>query len=209
MMAPRTRPAGPLDHTAIAGVHRSAFPGFFLTRMGAPFLAAYYGIVADFPGGILLVAEDGGRLAGFVSGFLDPCRFYEAMSAARGRLLWPTLRGVLRDPLLLPLILANRRRVGDAARPEGPGAALDCELSSIAVHPDAQGKGLGRELVRSFFDAAAERGARSVLLTTDDLNNDRAHEFYRGLGFERVGEPEHRGARVMARYVYRFGPASP
>ncbi len=196
-----TRCSNLKDLPSIIEIHKSSFDGFFLTRMGAPFLRAYYGIVADYSGGILLVTEHGGQPVGFVAGFVDPARFYASLSANKVRLLWPTLRGLLCDPRLFPLVLANRRRVGQIFEARSPKWEVESELSSIAVHPLAQGKGAGRELVRAFLDLSVQRGVQSVRLTTDATDNGRTRAFYSGLGFHQTGVTFVRRGRTMVEYV--------
>ncbi|WP_407050170.1 GNAT family N-acetyltransferase [Methyloraptor flagellatus] len=52
-------------------------------------------------------------------------------------------------------------------------------LGPLAVHPDFEGKGAGRALVRAALAAAAERGHEIVLLVGDE-------PYYGPLGFEHV-----------------------
>lgn len=85
------------------------------------------------------------------------------------------------------------------------------ELHPLAVHPDRQGRGVGRALVADLEEQVRLRGASTVLLGTDDeaamtslggvdlypdplehlrtLRNLRRHpfEFYRKLGYSVVG----------------------
>ena len=60
---------------AMAKLHVSAFPGFFLTSLGQPFLRLLYEGFLAHPQGICLVAEDAGNVVGFVAGTMDPCGF--------------------------------------------------------------------------------------------------------------------------------------
>lgn len=55
-------------------------------------------------------------------------------------------------------------------------------LQRIAVHPDHQGAGLGRVLVRGSMAWARRSGARTMLLNTQP-GNDRAAALYRSEGF--------------------------
>ena len=85
------------------------------------------------------------------------------------------------------------------------------ELHPLAVHPDMQGRGIGRELVIDFERKVTERGALTIVLGTDDesgmtslsavnlyenlpdrlahVENLRGHPFgfYERLGFTVVG----------------------
>ena len=61
------------------------------------------------------------------------------------------------------------------------------EISKVYVLPDRHGSGVARDLIRSAFDAAAARGARSVWLGVNQLN-ERANAFYEKHGFAKVGQ---------------------
>lgn len=168
------------DLPQVVAVHEKAFPGFFMTRMGAGFLSAYYRLVLDYPGGILMVTASADGIEGFVAGFLDPAQFYAYMAVMKRRLFRATLVALLRRPSLLPRVLHNRRRV------EARGVAADlnlCELSSIAVAPGAAGCGYGAKLVEAFNLEARRRGSRRVILSTDADENEEVNAFYVRCGF--------------------------
>ncbi len=82
------------------------------------------------------------------------------------------------------------RLVGYAAlcgpQPMGaqPGEAM---LARLAVHPTAQGRGIGRRLLMDSLSAAHARGAETVVLNTQ-TSNARSQTLYRSLGFRRTGE---------------------
>jgi ribosomal protein S18 acetylase RimI-like enzyme len=195
------RAATPEDVAPIVQIHRRAFPGFFLTHLGAPFLRAYYRLVLDQPGGILLVAEESGAVVGFIAGFLDPRAFYRTMRERKWRLLPAVAAGLLGAPWLLPRVVASVLRVsrrGNEAVPRGP---TSCELASLAVVPRAGGRGIGRSLVAAFMAEAARRGASEVHLTTDAEGNDRVNAFYESLGFHRSRQFVAFGARKMNEYA--------
>lgn len=83
-----------------------------------------------------------------------------------------------------------------------PGTA---ELSSLAVHPNATGKGVGSRLVRRFLSEAEARGARRVVLTTDAHGNAAVNSFYLSLGFSLTRTFEARRGRVLNEYVLELG----
>jgi GNAT superfamily N-acetyltransferase len=56
-------------------------------------------------------------------------------------------------------------------------------LRWLLLHPDLRGKGVGRKLVQTSLDYAAERGFPGVFLTTI-AGLDAAHDIYRRAGFE-------------------------
>ncbi len=144
------RPAIPGDAAAMARVNGDAWR------------AAYRGIFPDAvldargrepddeekrrrwiarPEAVILVAEEGGTVVGFV------------------------VSGPPRDPV--------------------PG--FESEILAVYVHPDRQGRGIGRRLMLRAAEALAARGARSFFLwTLRDLPPTRA--FYERLGGRVVAE---------------------
>ena len=64
---------------AIARLHKRAFPTFFLTQLGVPFLTTLYtGYMEDKNSGII-VAENKGRIIGFIAYSKDYSRFYKGL----------------------------------------------------------------------------------------------------------------------------------
>ncbi len=64
--------------------------------------------------------------------------------------------------------------------------APQSELESIAVQSDAQGRGIGRELLIAIMNAAALPGIEEMVLEVRESNRT-ALEFYRRAGFLEVG----------------------
>lgn len=60
-------------------------------------------------------------------------------------------------------------------------------LQRLAVHPRAQGAGLGRGLVLDAFRWLARRGATVIMVNTQEANR-RALELYEGMGFVRQAD---------------------
>jgi ribosomal protein S18 acetylase RimI-like enzyme len=67
-------------------------------------------------------------------------------------------------------------------RDEGPALLLE----SVAVAPDAQGRGIGRALIRWAEQLASDRGLDSVELYTNALMTENL-AFYPRLGYESAG----------------------
>ncbi|HEX6453344.1 MAG TPA: GNAT family N-acetyltransferase [Trebonia sp.] len=66
-------------------------------------------------------------------------------------------------------------------------SADEAEVRALAVAPWAQGRGVGRTLMRSVIDEAAARGAARLLLSTQP-GMEAAQHLYRSLGFTRTPE---------------------
>jgi glycosyltransferase involved in cell wall biosynthesis/ribosomal protein S18 acetylase RimI-like enzyme len=193
------RAATPNDLAGIVSIHQRAFNQFFLTRMGAAFLRRYYGLVLSYHAGIMLVSESQGVLNGFVCGFADPAEFYREMWRNRLTFALPAIRGLLRHPSLSTHVVTAVRRIQSTAT-QGP--PLACELSSIAVAPEASGKGLGKTLLRAFLDHSWARQAQRVYLTTDAEGNQAANDLYREIGFQQSRRFLQQRDRWMNEYVF-------
>jgi ribosomal protein S18 acetylase RimI-like enzyme len=85
---------------------------------------------------------------------------------------------VLRRPSIIPRLLRAFSKPDETGSEEGCGT-----LMSIAVSPQTQSRGVGQMLVWAFIREAARRNLRSINLTTDQDNNERANLFYQKLGF--------------------------
>jgi glycosyltransferase involved in cell wall biosynthesis/ribosomal protein S18 acetylase RimI-like enzyme len=194
------RPAIVDDLPGIVAAHRRAFAGFFLTRLGPEFLRIYYNLVLAYEAGIVLVSERRGEIDGFACGFLNPGGFYRLMWKHRSAFVWPALCALVRQPSLSAKIVNGVKRVRTTA---SEAQARSCELSSIAVLPEASAQGLGRTLIRAFIAQSWSMNADSIYLTTDSENNGRANMLYREAGFQLAKCFLQTQGRWMNEYVIR------
>jgi ribosomal protein S18 acetylase RimI-like enzyme len=169
-----------LDHvTNVVEVHLQSFQGFFLTFLGRDFLSELYrGVVTD-SSGVAFVFIDDNHVAGFVAGTDQPRGFYKRLLARR---IWvfvsASIPAIIKKPAILPRLLRALSMPQQADSGEGCGT-----LMSIAVLPEAQGKGIGQKLVDAFLAEAARRGLKQVNLTTDKQDNNATNQFYQQYGF--------------------------
>ena len=199
-VSPEIRPGTTDDLRELVDIHHRAFPNFFLTNLGTPFLRAYYRLVLEYEGGALLIATADGQQVGFVAGFMNPDGFYARMRSRKYHLLIPIGCGLLQSPQLLPRVIAHGLRIsrgGDKASRRGASSG---EMASLGVDPKASGKGIGRLLVDAFVAEIRQRGATEVYLTTDADGNERVNTFYERLGFVRDRQFIAAGNRGMNEY---------
>ena len=194
----KVRPATALDLLSIVGIHRRAFTNYFLTSLGADFLTRYYALVLNYRAGIVLVSEHVGKLDGFACGFVDPAEFYRLMWRNRRAFVLPALSALFRHPSLAAGVLYGVHRIHTSASRE---SARSCELSSIAVAPEASGNGLGKALIRAFITCARSMDAECVYLTTDADGNEQANMLYRQAGFQHTQRFLQRKGRWMNEYM--------
>lgn len=62
------------------------------------------------------------------------------------------------------------------------------QISALVVKKDYQGQGIGKALITFVEQWAQERGANSLYLTSGiKPEREKAHDFYKGMGFEITG----------------------
>ncbi|GAA2096328.1 GNAT family N-acetyltransferase [Microlunatus panaciterrae] len=186
------------DVQPLARLHRKAFPGFFLSTLGEPFLVQFYrGFLSD-DDAVTVVAHDGsGAVQGAVVGTTQPAGFFGRLVRNR----WPgfaaaSVRAALTNPRAVPRLLRAVTYRGDT--PEGADGAL---LSSICVDPGVRGTGLGRRLLAAWVAEVASRGTDKAFLTTDAVGNDAVNRFYQAAGWVLSDRFETREGRPMNRYT--------
>jgi len=66
------------------------------------------------------------------------------------------------------------------------GGAPAALVEGVAVHPDAQGSGIGRALMDAAMGIARRHGCYKLALSSNG-NREAAHAFYDHLGYQRHG----------------------
>lgn len=186
------------DVPSLAELHRTAFPDFFLSSLGTPFLAEFYRGFLNDPSAVSLVARDeDDHVRGAAVGALEPEGFFGRL--VRRRLLAFALlsaRATMRSPGVAPRLIKALRYRGDAVSP-----AAGALLSSICVDPSSRGSGLGSMLLSQWTQEVAVRGARSAYLTTDAKDNETVNRFYRSARWNLESQFVTREGRHMNRYA--------
>ncbi len=189
----------------LAILHASAFPGFFLTKMGARFIREYYRSVLMYEHGILIIASNGGGLVGLAAGFVEPRGFYRFLRRRAWHFLLPSVEAMMRRPGILVHLFHGIWRTTSNSN-QNSSSPQTCELASLAVSPGASGQGLGRTLVESFCLAAEKMAATRIELTTDSFDNERVNRFYQSIGFVPTTCDTRGGGRIMQHYSLNISP---
>ncbi len=186
------------DVRAAAVLHRLAFPDFFLSGLGTPFLEQFYSGFIDDSSSVTLVARNEDQvLQGVVVGTVEPAGFFSRLLRLRWQgFLVASVRAALVQPRLVPRLIRAARYRGDL--PSGANGAL---LSSICVDPAVRGQGIGQMLLDSWVQDVAFRQVSTAHLTTDAQNNDAVNDFYRSRGWTLSGSFKTRTGRRMNRYI--------
>jgi ribosomal protein S18 acetylase RimI-like enzyme len=177
------------DAAALARLHATSLPEGFLPLLGPRFLCHLYRALVGAEGAVVLVADDGGTVAGFAAGVLDTAAFFRRFYRRRG--LYAALAALPR--LIRPAVA--RRALETARYGSGTPSLPHAELLSIAVAPGRRGEGLGRALGKGVVRELSRMGAPEVKVVVGAANAP-ANALYAGLGFAGRGEiAVHAGVR--------------
>jgi colanic acid biosynthesis glycosyl transferase WcaI len=191
---------------AMVRLHQNAFPSFFATSLGPRFLRMLYRGFLHSETGVCVVARNGDELIGFAAGTTDPDLFFRALLRKKGAFL-----ALAAIPALIcnPLFVIRKCLGAFFYRGEPPKTLPKAGLlSSLAVSPQAENRGVGRQLVEAFCRELTQRGIGNVYLTTDASDNDRVNRFYTRCGFRLVDSFERPGKRLMNRWARTLNRAS-
>jgi len=104
---------------------------------------------------------------------------------------------------MLELLMRSRLQVAwQAGKPVGYAALIanstyEAQLARLAVHPDVQRSGIGRQLLGDAVQYAASAGYEMVVLNTQ-IDNHRSQHLYRSFGFQPIADPIAVMARLLA-----------
>lgn len=181
------RPLVPADCAAVAELHLRCLPTDFVGTPGRNLLRRYYEAVAAGDGACGYVADEAGRVTGFICGVWDP-------AAVRSKLLrrsWPRLLAWGGAQVLVRPQLLLRRSSG-----RNEEAVPAYELRPIVVSPERRGMGTAVALVATLLQDARRRGFAEVHLLAY-ASDARAVAFYRKTGFREAGARERGGVRLL------------
>lgn len=201
------RKADKTEKTVIAeivNVHLMTFTGFFLTFMGNGFLRQMYLSYTEHERSDIFVAEEDGRVVGFLAYSEHLSGLYKHM--IKHRLVqfgWYSLGAFLRKPKVFFRLLRAFLKPGEAQRNE-----KYIELASIGVHPEAKATGIGSALIDALKRETNFEEFEYITLETDAENNEIANRFYVKNGFRRVREVVTHEGRKMFEYRYEGGKTS-
>ncbi len=190
------RPAKLEDIIEIVEIHEAAFPGFFMTLLGTRFLKYYYQFILNYKNSIFIVKESNSGVEGFVSGFINPAKFYAKLRQHKFSIGIKIIIRLITHPLYIPRLFGS---YSQSRANKSESESVICELSSLAVNLNNLKQGVGRGLVTSFIEMAKGR-CEAVELTTDADNNDHVNKLYLDLNFMLVESFQQSPKRRMNRY---------
>lgn len=187
------------DAVPLAKIHQAAFPNFFLSRLGEPFLIQFYRGYESDPTAVIVISRDAsGQPQGVAVGTTDPAGYFGRLLRRR---FWgfavASVRAGLRQPSVIPRLLSALTYRGD--NPPGCEGAL---FSSMCVDPSVSGRGIGSQLIKGWTRRARAMGAELAFLTTDAVENDAVNSWYLREGWVLSDRFIAHGDRLMNRFQY-------
>ena len=181
----------------VARLHLEHLTTGFRGKPGLELLTIYYGALVQSGGGCGFVAEQAGRVSGYVCGVWEPGAVRRAL--LRGQwpalLFWGAAHLAVQPRFFYDLA---GRLAGSAGSTESAGPGY--ELRPIVVTPSARGTGIGVRLVERLLGDADRRGFDRVHLVAAQ-DNATADAFYRKIGFRPAGLAD-RAGEAYVRYEY-------
>lgn len=183
---------------AISKLHMAAFPDFFLTQLGLPFLKSLYrGYMGDENSGIL-VAEISGKLVGFTAYSNEYSKFYQGLLKRHLiRFAYCSLLAVIRHPSFLKRLLGAFKKSDEVKREKAY-----VELASICVNPNIGCMGVGSKMIDKLKEITDFSVYEYINLETDACGNDAANKFYIKNGFRLARSYVTAEGRKMNEYRY-------
>ena len=185
---------------AVAKLHRNSIKIGLIARLGQRFCETLYWAAANSPYSFVLVYEDEQHQPlGFICCATNTSKMYKNVIL---RHFFPLLLSAMVQlfrPLVIRQILSAIKRpktfkTRDFSELELPEA----EIFSVAVRPDAQGKGIGTKLIQAAFARFRNLGHDKVRAWTI-IEKKQATAFYQKRGFKLLGLRQHHSGGI---YVF-------
>jgi len=183
-----------------AGLHIFGISGGFISSLGLDFVTALYEAIADSKNSFGYVTCEGKEVIGFVAFTENINSLYKSIVLKKGvrfafllgsRLFsWTRLKRIWET-----LVYPSRIQTDNL-----PAA----ELLSIAVCPQARGKGIASQLIEAGIAECRKRGIDRVKVLVG-ANLAAANRLYVKCGFEKAGEIMNHGA-LSNIYLRRINP---
>lgn len=160
---------------SIAELHKRAFPTFFLTQLGISFLMTLYRSYMEDKNSGIIVAENKGRIIGFLAYSKDYSQFYKGLIKHHLiRFMLCSLSAAIKHPSFIKRLLGTFKKSDSVMKEE-----KYVELSSICVDPRIESHGIGSKLIDYLKKIVDFNIYAYINLETDADNNESANHFYK------------------------------
>ncbi|EGR1335485.1 N-acetyltransferase [Vibrio parahaemolyticus] len=183
------------DVERIVEIHINAFKGFFLTFLGPKFLRLLYKGFIDK--GVLRVAISDAKVIGFSAGTGQPDVFFSSLRQEKWQsFILAAMPSLIKKPsLVIKKLYGALFYKGDSVERLNNSFLL----SSLAVDPHSEGKGVGKLLINDLNEVLSVN--ETIYLITDKNENGSVLSFYNKCGFSIESEFKQSGQREMLRLI--------
>jgi len=187
------------DCRGVAKIHKECLAKSFLATLGEKFLILLYKTLVEYKKGILLVAEDDGKIIGFVSATTNTSGFYRYFLKKNfikaSFLLLPKAISLNTLKKIFETLKYSKKNEINILLPKA-------ELLSIAVKEDYQRKGVAQHLFKALVNEFHKKGIKEFRIVVGS-KLFKAKKFYQKMGCVKLGEFElHKGEKSEI-YVFR------
>ena len=187
------------DLPEVAQIHIAAFPDSALTALGDRTLRRYYHWLLTGPHDAFMIGiwdkdslegfSFGGVFRGALTGFIKKNKWY----LIRQVLFRPWIVFKFQEAIDMSLMILRFRpfqkpKKNIITKPALVKPIPSFGILAIAVHPDHQGKGLGKKMLNKSEKMAIEYKFKRMNLTVH-TKNEQAIGFYENLGWQKQAEP--------------------
>lgn len=171
---------------SVAKIHKDFLSTGFLSKMSSQFLEKMYEGLLKSNESFILVATEDEVVLGFVASSTNVKRLPKNMLTN----LWgKTIFEIIKRPKILPELFKL---------PLYPGFSDSqnlCEVLSIAIIPEARGKGIGKKLIYETKSKLKENGYKGFNLSVRE-NMKEANSFYTKIGLKKIKSSKFLGETI-------------
>ena len=164
------------DISKVCELHLNGFENSFFCLLGMDFLRELYVGIYASEDALSYVFEDDDRVLGFVSGAVNPDRFFKKLVIRRFiQFSLIVVKKALLNPKIVVYSLQTLSYPGKVQVP------ADCEVLAIAVDEKNRGKGIGSRLLSQLLKDFKGKTVKVVV----DEDNKAGNNLYVANGFEK------------------------
>jgi len=171
-----------------AKLHIQGISTGFISSLGIDFVTALYEAIAQSNSGFGFVAEENGKLLGFVAFTTNINKLYKSVILKKGWRFALLLAGKMFSLRRIKKVFETLFYPSRIKKMDLPSA----ELLSIVVAGQARGRGLAVRLLQKGFEECRKRDTKR-LKTLVGSDNESANKLYQKCGFELVGQMDNHG----------------
>lgn len=186
------------DIRNVSALHKEHINSGFLSSLGAPFLNILYRSLVDFEKGILLVAENEGKIIGFISGTVDTNVFYKYFLKRN----FFRIAFVLLSKVFSINVIKKVLETAKYSKKDLEISVPDAELLSMAVAENFQGKGIAKQLFEKLVNEFHDRNINEFKIIAGN-QLDEANKFYQKIGCKKIGEIEVHKGNFSSVYTFK------